>query len=86
VSVEPGSLARALRLLRASRGYSIARFSRISGLAQSQICDYEHGRLSPNFKNLCALVRALGYKLGAVDRAQEFDLGLEEAEIGEGAR
>jgi transcriptional regulator with XRE-family HTH domain len=86
MSAETGSLARALRLLRASRGYSIAKFSRISGMAQSQICAYEHGGTSPNFSNLSKLVRALGYKLGAVDRAQEFDFGLEEVELGEGVR
>jgi transcriptional regulator with XRE-family HTH domain len=85
MSAERGSLGRALRYLRTSRGLSAKKLADASAIAPSLLSQYEHGGIKPGYASLSKLLRAMNYKHGAIDRAQEFDLGLEDVETGEGA-
>jgi transcriptional regulator with XRE-family HTH domain len=69
---ELGSLNRALTILRISRGLSQDEVAKATGLSNSALSEYERGRKTPEFKNVRKIVTALGYRLSAVDRAEDF--------------
>jgi transcriptional regulator with XRE-family HTH domain len=69
---EPGDLSRTLTILRISRGWSQDRAAKAAGLTNSALSEYERGRKTPEFKNVRKIVTALGYRLSAIDRCEDF--------------
>ena len=64
-------MASAAELLRESRrraGLTLRQVSRVSGVAESRISDYEHGRHEPSVAMLQRLLDATGHRLVAVAR------------------
>jgi transcriptional regulator with XRE-family HTH domain len=69
---EPGDLSRTLTILRISRGWSQDQAAKAAGLTNSALSEYERGRKTPEFKNVRKIVAALGYRLSAIDRCEDF--------------
>ncbi|HYH46499.1 MAG TPA: helix-turn-helix transcriptional regulator [Thermoanaerobaculia bacterium] len=69
---ELGDLSRTLTILRISRGWSQDRVAKEAGLTNSALSEYERGRKTPEFKNVRKIVAALGYRLSAIDRCEDF--------------
>lgn len=69
---EPGDLSRTLTMLRISRGWSQDQAAKAAGLTNSALSEYERGRKTPEFKNVRKIVAALGYRLSAIDRCEDF--------------
>jgi transcriptional regulator with XRE-family HTH domain len=69
---ESGDLSRTLTILRASRGWNQDRAAKAAGLTNSALSEYERGRKVPEFKNVKKIVTALGYRLSAIDRCEDF--------------
>ena len=70
--LELGDLSRSLTILRISRGWSQDRVAKEAGLTNSALSEYERGRKTPEFKNVRKIVAALGYRLSALDRCEDF--------------
>jgi transcriptional regulator with XRE-family HTH domain len=66
--MEAGSI---LRQARTRVGLSQRQLSRLTGVAESRISDYENGRHQPSVAMLQRLVRAAGHDLVAVPRSEE---------------
>lgn len=60
----------ALVVLRAVRGWTQEELARESGIRASSVSDYERSRKIPELRTLTKLIRAMGYPLSAVERAQ----------------
>lgn len=61
-------MAEAAEILRSARraaGLNVRRLARASGVAESRISDYEHGRHQPSAAMLDRLLRATGRELGS---------------------
>ena len=43
-----------------------------AGLTNSALSEYERGRKTPELKNVRKIVAALGYRLSAIDRCEDF--------------
>jgi transcriptional regulator with XRE-family HTH domain len=69
---ELGDLSRSLTILRISRGWSQDKVAKEAGLTNSALSEYERGRKTPEFKNVRKIVAALGYRLSALDRCEDF--------------
>jgi transcriptional regulator with XRE-family HTH domain len=64
------SAADTLRSARIQAGLSVRQLARDSGVAESRISDYEHGRHQPSVAMLQRLLDATGHDLIAVRRAR----------------
>lgn len=64
------SAADTLRRARTEAGLSVRELSRRSGVAESRISDYEHGRHQPSVAMLQRLLDSTGHELIAVRRAR----------------
>ena len=60
-----GEAAEILRAARRAAGLNVRQLARASGVAESRISDYEHGRHQPSAAMLDRLLRATGRELGA---------------------
>jgi len=58
--------AELLRRARADAGLTLAELARRTGVRESRLCDYEHGRHQPSADRLRQLLRATGHELVAV--------------------
>lgn len=69
---DAGDLSRTLTILRISRGWSQDQVAKAAGLTNSALSEYERGRKTPELKNVRKIVAALGYRLSAIDRCEDF--------------
>jgi len=69
---EPGDFSLALTILRLSRGWSQDRVAKATGITNSALSEYERGKKVPELKSLQKIVAALGYRLSAIERAEDF--------------
>lgn len=69
---ETADLSLTLAILRLSRGWSQDQVARAAGLTNSAISEYERGRKVPELKNVRKIVAALGYRLSAIERTEDF--------------
>jgi transcriptional regulator with XRE-family HTH domain len=69
---EPGDLSLALTILRLSRGWSQDRVAKATGITNSALSEYERGKKVPELKSLQKIVAALGYRLSAIERTEDF--------------
>lgn len=67
------SAADTLRRARTEAGLSARELSRRSGVAESRISDYEHGRHQPSVAMLQRLLDATGHELLALPRVRVID-------------
>jgi len=68
----PSDFALALTILRQSRGWNQHQLSRATGITTSALSEYEHGKKMPELKNLRKVVGALGYRMSALERTEDF--------------
>jgi transcriptional regulator with XRE-family HTH domain len=69
---ELGDFSIALSILRISRGWSQDQVAKASGITNSALSEYERGKKVPELKSVKKIVRALGYELSAIERAEDF--------------
>jgi transcriptional regulator with XRE-family HTH domain len=69
---EPADFSLTLAILRLSRGWSQDQVARATGLTNSAISEYERGKKVPELRNVRKIIAALGYRLSAVERTEDF--------------
>jgi len=69
---EPADFSLTLAILRLSRGWSQDQVARATGLTNSAISEYERGKKVPELRNVRKIVAALGYRLSAIERTEDF--------------
>jgi transcriptional regulator with XRE-family HTH domain len=69
---ETADLSLTLAILRLSRGWSQDQVARAAGLTNSAISEYERGKKVPELRSLRKIVAALGYRLSAIERTEDF--------------
>jgi transcriptional regulator with XRE-family HTH domain len=69
---ETADLSLTLAILRLSRGWSQDQVARAAGLNNSAISEYERGKKVPELRNVRKIVAALGYRLSAIERTEDF--------------
>jgi transcriptional regulator with XRE-family HTH domain len=72
MSSESGDFSLALSILRISRGWSQDQLAKAAGLTNSALSEYERGRKMPELRSLRKIVTALGYRLSAIERTEDF--------------
>lgn len=70
--VEPADFSLTLAILRLSRGWSQDQVARATGLTNSALSEYERGKKVPELRNVRRIVSALGYRLSAIERTEDF--------------
>jgi transcriptional regulator with XRE-family HTH domain len=69
---ETADFSLTLAILRLSRGWSQDQVARAAGLTNSAISEYERGKKVPELRNVRKIVAALGYRLSAIERTEDF--------------
>lgn len=77
-------LATALRVLREARSLTQKELAERSGIERNTISKYENGWITPSREKLRALLSALGFSYGDLERAEGFVAGLRAGEGGGG--
>lgn len=69
---ERSDLPLLLALLRVAIGWKQGKVARASGITNSAISEYERGKKTPDLKSLQKIVFGMGFRLSALDRAEDF--------------
>jgi transcriptional regulator with XRE-family HTH domain len=69
---ERSDLPLLLALLRVAIGWKQGKVARASGITNSAISEYERGKKTPDLKSLQKIVFGMGFRLSALDLAEDF--------------